>query len=68
MFFLVDEMYKQKGKTITFTFGEPISWETFTNDKTAEYWCEKVKQHLYALETGDRSKMLPTIKNENASN
>jgi putative hemolysin len=64
MFYLVDEMYKQKGKTITFIFGEPISWEIFTKDKPAEYWSEKVKRHVYALKTGDRSQMLPTIKAE----
>jgi putative hemolysin len=68
MFYLVDEMYKQRGKTIIFTFGEPISWKTFTNDKSAEYWSERVKQHVYALKSGDKSKMLPTEKNENASN
>lgn len=68
MFYLVDEMYKQRGKTITFTFGEPISWKTFTNDKSPEYWSQRVKEHVYALKSGDRSKMLPTIKNEIASN
>ncbi len=62
MFYLADEMYKQKGKTITFTFGEPISWQTFTKEKTTEYWAEQVKQHVYALQTGNKSKMLPTIK------
>ena len=67
MFYLVDEMYKQKGKTLTFTFGEPISWETFTKDHPAEYWSEKVKQHTYALQTKDKSKMLPTIKNNTVS-
>lgn len=67
MFYLVDEMYKQKGKTLTFTFGEPISWETFTKDHPAEYWSEKVKQHTYALQTKDQSKMLPTIKNNTVS-
>jgi putative hemolysin len=64
MFFLVDEMYKQKGKTLTFIFGEPISWETFTTDRTMEYWSGKVRQHVYALQTGDKSKMLPTVKNK----
>lgn len=62
MFYLVDEMYKQKGKTITFIFGEPISWEVFTKDQPAEYWSERVKQHVYALKSGDKSKMLPTVK------
>lgn len=67
MFYLVDEMYKQRGKTLTFTFGEAISWETFTKDKPAEYWSEKVKRHVYALKTGDKSMMLPTIKASSAS-
>jgi putative hemolysin len=62
MFYLVDEMYSQKGKTITFIFGEPISWEVFSKDQPAEYWSERVKQHVYALKSGDKSKMLPTIK------
>lgn len=64
MFYLADEMYKQRGKTITFAFGEAVSWETFTKDKSVEYWAEKLKRHTYALQTGDNSKMLPTIKNE----
>ncbi len=68
MFYLVDEMYKQKGKTLTFTFGEQISWETFTKDKPAEYWSERVKEHTYALQSGDKSKMLPTIKSEQLQN
>lgn len=63
MFYLVDEMYSQKGKTISFIFGEPISWETFTKDHPAEYWAGRVKEHVYALKSGDKSKMLPTIKN-----
>ena len=64
MFYLADEMYKQRGKTITFTFGEAISWETFTKNHTVEYWAEKLKRHTYALKTNDTSKMLPTIKNK----
>jgi 1-acyl-sn-glycerol-3-phosphate acyltransferase len=68
MFFLVDEMYKQKGKTITFTFGEPISWKTFTSDKTSDYWSGKVKEHVYALQSGNKEKMLPTVKSDTDSN
>lgn len=62
MFYLPDEMYKQRGKTITFTFGEPVSWKTFTKDKPAEYWAERMKKHTYALQSGKESQMLPTIK------
>ena len=45
MFYLVDEMYKQNGKTIGFIFGKPISWETFTLDQPPEYWSKKVLQY-----------------------
>lgn len=62
MFFLVNEMYKQKGKTLTFIFGEPISYKTFTSEHRDAYWAEKVKEHVYALASGDTSKMLPTLK------
>jgi putative hemolysin len=62
MFFLVNEMYKQKGKTITYIIGEPISYKTFTPDQKDAYWAEKVKEHVYALSSGDKSKMLPTVK------
>jgi putative hemolysin len=62
MLYLVDEMYKQKDKTLTFIIGEQISWETFTPDKRDEYWAEKVKRHVYALKSGDKSKMLTTKK------
>lgn len=61
MFYLVDEMYQQRGKTLTFTIGAPISWQTFTTDKETEYWSAKVKRHVYALKTGDTSNMLPTL-------
>ena len=49
MFYLVDEMYQQKGKTLTFTFGEPIKWETFTKDKSAEHWATVVRKEVYRL-------------------
>jgi len=65
MFYLVDEMYKQKGKTLTFIFGEQIPWQTFTAGHRDEYWAEKVKSHVYALKSGDKSKMLPTKKVQN---
>ena len=67
MFYLVNEMYKQKGKTLTFTFGEPISWETFSPEHRDEYWSEKVKQHVYALHSGDHSKLLPTITSQSTT-
>jgi putative hemolysin len=49
MLYLVDEMYKQKNKTITVTFGKPISYKTFDNTLKDVQWAEKVKQEVYAL-------------------
>jgi 1-acyl-sn-glycerol-3-phosphate acyltransferase len=58
MFYLVDEMYKQKGKNITFVFGEPIPWQTFNDGQPHEIWADKVKQHVYSLHSGDESKRI----------
>jgi putative hemolysin len=58
MFFLVDEMYKQRGKTINFIFGKAISWQTFDNGEPPEVWAERVKQHVYALNSGDKDKLI----------
>ena len=49
MMFLVDEMYKQKGKHITIVFGNLIEPATFTKSKTDEQWAAWVKQLLYNL-------------------
>lgn len=54
MFFLVDEVYRQKGKTIRITFGEPISHNWFTDDKTHFEWANEIKNHVYRL--GSNSK------------
>jgi putative hemolysin len=48
MFYLVDEMFKQRGKTITITFGKPISYHTFEGHNL-DYWSQKLKEHVYAI-------------------
>jgi putative hemolysin len=58
MFFLVDEMYKQRGKTINFIFGKPIPWQTFDNGEPHEVWSERMKQHVYALNSGEKEKLI----------
>lgn len=50
MLFLADEMFKQSGATITFTFGKPISPNIFTNELTDLEWAQKIKNHVYELE------------------
>lgn len=49
MLFLPDEMFKNKHKSFTIIFGEPISWTHFDNTKTAQNWANEVKQISYSL-------------------
>lgn len=49
MFYLVDEMYKQKGKHISIVFGKLIEPTTFTKLKTDEAWAREVRQEVYRL-------------------
>jgi len=50
MLYLVDEMAKQKGKTIKMIFGQPIPYTTFDRSKTDVQWAEFVKNIVYDLE------------------
>jgi len=51
MLYLVDEMYKQHNKNINITFGKPISWTIFDNRFPDLVWAQKVKQHVYSIES-----------------
>lgn len=46
MLFLVDEMYKNRHKSFTITIGKPISWETFSKEKTPMKWANLVKKRV----------------------
>ena len=49
MLFLVNEVFKQRGKTITVIFGKEIPYETFDKRYSDAEWAEKVKQHVYEM-------------------
>lgn len=49
MLFLVDEMYKNIGKTFRVTIGKPIPWQTFDKSKTAAEWAQYVEDTVYEL-------------------
>lgn len=49
MFYLVNETYKQKGKTIRLTFGKPICPDKFTVDHTDHYWAQRIREQVYQL-------------------
>ena len=49
MLFLVGEMFKQRGQTITLTIGKPIPYTTFDKTKTPMEWAEWVKGETYKM-------------------
>ena len=49
MFYLPDEMFKQKGKTITLTIGTPIPYSVFDKSRSPKEWAQKVKIYIYKL-------------------
>ncbi len=49
MFWLVDEMFKQKGKTIEFIVGKPILAHQLTPDKSQKDWTEAIRAYIYNL-------------------
>lgn len=49
MLYLADEMFKNKGKTFTVTFGKPIPCSTFDKSKSHVEWAQYVKDIVYQL-------------------
>ena len=49
MLFLVDEMYKNVGKTFRVVIGKPIPWQTFDKSKTPMEWAQFVQDTVYKL-------------------
>lgn len=44
MLYLVDEMFKNRGKKFEVTIGKPIPWQTFDKSKTAKEWAQWVRE------------------------
>lgn len=53
MLFLVDEMYRNVGKTFRITIGKPIPWQTFNKTKTPMEWANFIEERVYALSSND---------------
>ncbi|MBO4660064.1 MAG: glycerol acyltransferase [Prevotella sp.] len=49
MIYLVDELYKNIGKTFTIKIGKPIPWQTFDKSKTPVEWAQYVRSLVYEL-------------------
>lgn len=49
MLYLADEMFKNRHKTFTVTFGKPIPWQHFDASKSTAEWAAFVKDEVYKL-------------------
>lgn len=49
MLFLVDEMYRNVGKTFRVAIGKPIPWQTFDKSRTPMEWVKYVEDIVYEL-------------------
>ncbi len=54
MLYLVDEMFKQKGKSITVHIGKPIPYTTFDKSKTHQEWAKWVKEQVYLRSSNNK--------------
>ena len=50
MMYLVNEMFKQKGKHFTIRIGKPIPWQTFDKSRSQTEWAAYVKEIVYKME------------------
>ncbi|NDB34395.1 MAG: glycerol acyltransferase [Flavobacteriia bacterium] len=51
MLYLADEMYKQKGKHVTFSVGTPIYVREFNTSSTDHQIAQEIKENLYKIPT-----------------
>ena len=47
----MDEMYYQRGKTVSLTFGKPVEASVFDNRHNDGKWAEMMKEHVYSLKS-----------------
>ncbi|MCK5839604.1 MAG: 1-acyl-sn-glycerol-3-phosphate acyltransferase [Bacteroidales bacterium] len=58
MFFLVNEMYKQRNQTLTFRIGKPIPYKKFDKRFSDKEWASLVKKHVYQLNKNEKKEFL----------
>lgn len=49
MLYLVDEMFKNEGKTFEVNIGKPIPWQTFDKSRSAKQWALWVEDEVYKM-------------------
>lgn len=56
MFYLVDELFKQRHRKFVLTIGRPIPYTTFDRSRTDAEWAEAVRREVAILEQGNGEK------------
>lgn len=54
MFYLGDEMFRQRDKTITIIFDQPVPSSTFDHTRSPKQWAALMREHVYALGAGKK--------------
>ncbi len=49
MFFLVDEMFKQKEKNVVIKIGQPVPYQTFDKSRKDADWAQEIRRLVYGL-------------------
>ena len=62
MFFLVDEMFKQKGNTIKISMGKPINPKILDNKKNDLEWAQAIKNYIYKIQNNITFEFIESIK------
>lgn len=58
MLYLVDEFHKQKNKTLTITFGKPVSFKTFDHRHTKQEWAALMRDFVYTLKDNPEAEFM----------
>lgn len=59
MLYLVDEMFRQRGKEISMHFGKPIPYTVFHHGKRDAEWARLLKAHVYQLKNNINTQFNP---------
>jgi putative hemolysin len=49
MVYLVNEMFRQRGRTLTLTFGAPVHWESLASERSDWQVARQLRRHVYRL-------------------
>ena len=59
MFYLSDEFFKQKNRTLTITFGPKIPYQVFDKKYKDNRWAQLLKEHVYRLKDNPDMEFTP---------